>query len=139
MPLYYFILKNGEEVVPDREGLECADLAAAHAHASAVARELMRNRELRSRPWRLEVRDEDLQPCFEILFADVDDTMAHLPAEYRESIARTSRLTASLHDAVNTVRATLSGVQETLARADELIGMVLPGGGGRTARPGIGA
>lgn len=67
MPLYYFALKNGRHVIPDRDGEEFADEAAAGKHAVAVAHELMRNGPLPMRCWRLQVSDEYLQPCFELL------------------------------------------------------------------------
>jgi hypothetical protein len=62
MPLFYFTLKNGNYTIPDREGEKLADLNAARAHATGVARELMRNRGVKARTWRLEVCDEYLQP-----------------------------------------------------------------------------
>ena len=121
MPFFYFILKTGREKIPDREGVEFPDQDAARTHATAVAQELMRNRELRTRPWRLEVRDEDLQPCFEILFGAVDNSIAHLPPVYRQSVESLSWGTANLMDAFENVRTTLSSVKETMAQADELM------------------
>jgi hypothetical protein len=121
MPLFYFILKTGGEKIPDREGFEFPNQDIARAHAEAVAHELMRNREMKTRRWRLEVCDDDLQPCFEVLFAATDPLIAHLPASYRESVEGLSSSTANLHDTFAQVRTTLSSVRETLARADELM------------------
>src|SRR5690242_17457733 len=117
MPLFYFILKTGREKIPDREGLEFPDQESARAHATAVAQELMRNRELKTRPWRIEVRDEDLQRCSEILFGSVDSSIDHLAPEYKESVEALSRSTAILLDAFNDVRSTISNVKKTLAQA----------------------
>ena len=121
MSLYYFILKGGRDIISDQEGVELRDLAAAREHATAVARELMRNRELPARNWRLEVCDDYLVPCFEILFADVDETIAHLPAAYQESIKTAARFSASVCDAFFQVRNSFADVHKTLARADSII------------------
>ena len=122
MSLFYFILKTGQEKIPDREGLEFPDQDTARAHAEIVARELMRNRELKTRTWRIEVRDEDLQPCFELLFAAEDNTtIAHLGYEQRHTVEMVSARTARLFDAFDQVKTSISDVRETLARADNLM------------------
>jgi len=121
MPLFYFILKNGHHTIPDREGEELTDLSAARAHATGVARELMRNRSVKTRTWRLEVCDEYLQPSFEVLFASIDDTMSHLPPAIRQSIEITCQSTASLNDTICSVRNSLLEVRETLNRADDIV------------------
>jgi len=123
MPLYYFILKTREAVIPDEAGIELADAEAARAEANAIARELMRNREVSARSWRLEVCDDYLIPCFEILFAEVDETIAHLAPPYRNSVEVVARLSAALDDTLNHVRASLADVRATLARADKMIAM----------------
>jgi uncharacterized protein DUF6894 len=124
MPLYYFTLKGGGDAFSDQEGFELPDLAAAREHATAVARELMRHRELPARKWRLEVYDDYLIPCFEILFAEVDETIAHLDPKYRKSLESVARLSALVDDAFSEVRATLSEVRETLAEADRIVSAV---------------
>ena len=121
MPLFYFTLKNGHHTIPDREGEELADLNAARAHAAGVARELMRNRGVKARAWRMEVCDEYLQPSFELLFASIDDTISHLPLEFRQSIEIACQNTASLNDTISSVRNSLLEVRETLNRADEIM------------------
>lgn len=73
MPLYYFVLKAGCHTYPDSEGQELPDDGAAQAHALAVARELMRNREAETGHWRIQVCDEYLQQRYEYLFADIED------------------------------------------------------------------
>lgn len=121
MPLFYFILKNGRHTIPDRDGEELADECAARVRATDVSHELMRNRELRTRSWRLQVCDTYLQPCFEVLFASVDDTIAHMPPEFRGVIETVSRNTASLNDTVIDVRRTLAQVTETLTEANQVM------------------
>ena len=121
MPLFYFILRAGRDSVPDREGIEFPDQKAAHAHAVEVAHDLMRNREIKTRAWRIGVRDEDLRPCSEVLFATADDSMAHLRPPYRYTVEALYNSTANLFDVVDQVQMTLSNVRETLARADQIM------------------
>jgi len=71
MPLYYFVLKVGCHSYPDSEGQEFPDDAAAQAHAKAVARELMRNRESATAHWRIQVCDDEIRVRHEYRFADV--------------------------------------------------------------------
>jgi hypothetical protein len=75
MPIFYFILKNGHRSLPDTEGVELLNEEAARAQAVAIGRELMRHNELERRSWRLEVRDDYLHPCFELPFAEIDDSI----------------------------------------------------------------
>ena len=75
MALYYFILKNRWDSFPDTEGAEFDNESAAHSQAISVAQELMRNRELDTRLWRIEVRDENLQLCSEVFFSSIDPTI----------------------------------------------------------------
>jgi hypothetical protein len=124
MQLYYFILKNGRHIIADRDGEEFADENAARAYAVSVARELMRNGSLRARSWRLEVCDEYLQPCFELLFASIDDSLSHLPLEYRNSIEHACRNTALLHDSIALVQKSLLEVSETLTAADQIMARI---------------
>jgi hypothetical protein len=121
MSLYYLILKAAGEAVPDREGLEFPDVEAADAHARIVARELMRNREIKTRSWRIAVCDQDLQPCSEVLFATVDDSIAHLQPPFKKAVEGLSRSTATLFDAIERVQTSLCDAKETIARADQMM------------------
>jgi hypothetical protein len=124
MQLYYFILKNGLHTIPDRHGEEFADEDAARAYAVSVARELMRNRSLRVRSWRLDVCDEYLQPCFELLFASIDDSLSHLPRECRNSIEHACRNTALLYESIANVQKSLLEVAETLTTVDQIMARI---------------
>src|SRR5262245_47281450 len=119
MPLFYFILKGCGESVPDREGSEFPDNATAHSYANTVARELMRNREPATRFWRLQVCDDDLRPVSEVHFATIDDALCHFSPEHQNTIQRMSRTIGTLSDAICDVRATLSQIQLTIARAND--------------------
>src|SRR5262245_619271 len=121
MPLYHMTLKSGGRSVIDRDGEEFPDETAARAHAITTARELMRNHTVDARFWRLEVSDEDLHPCFELLFASIDDSISHLPPEFRNSIEIACRNTASLKDTIAAVYKSLEQVRETLSQADQIV------------------
>ena len=121
MATFYFILKFGRQSVPDREGVELPDEAAARAHAVAVGRELMRNREVDTRLWRLQVCDDYLLPKFEVLFPEIDQAISRLPLDLRGSIEAVCRTAGALNDAIVNVHSTLVEVRSTLARADRFL------------------
>lgn len=114
MPFYFFHLKSNRATIPDPKGVELPGENAARAHARRVARELMRNREFSTRTWRLDVRDDKGNFCFDLLFASVDDSIAHLAPDLRSSLVDVCRNAASLGDAVDQVRATLLQLKGTL-------------------------
>lgn len=118
MPLYYFNLKDGRTTIPDLEGTDLGNSDLAREHAIVIAREAMRNNETRVRNWRIQVCDAEREPCFEILFAAVDESIDHLPGDIRRSLVDVSRNFASLSDAIHDVRMTLLQVRATLARSE---------------------
>jgi actin-like ATPase involved in cell morphogenesis len=124
MPLFYFILKAGRKSSPDQEGQEFPNEAAARLHAAVVAKELMRNREATTRLWRIQVCNDYLEPSFEVLFAEVDETIAHLPPPLRVSIEKVARTAGALNDAVVEIQRTMSDVRQTLSRADRILSFV---------------
>jgi hypothetical protein len=91
MPKFFFHLVHDGAAVADREGAELTDEQTAEQHALKVAHELLRHNELRKRHWALDVRDEIGQRVFEIPFASIDDSIAHLPSKSRALIERTCR------------------------------------------------
>jgi len=118
MPQYFFNLKTGRSMVRDFEGNAFDDDAAARTHAETIARELMRNNETKSRTWRLEVCNADHAPCFEVLFATIDETIDHLPPSLRDSVRRTSGQIGSLCDAIEEVRMSILELRATLAQSN---------------------
>ena len=121
MPLFYFILKAGRRSYPDSEGQEFADEAAARAHAHAVARDLMRNRETRTSHWRVQVCDDFLQPRYECLFADVDDTIDRLDSKLRDSVKAVARTTATMKDSLCQIDAAMDDLRQMLNRIDFIV------------------
>ena len=124
MPLYHFVLKTNHDHIPDRDGSNWPNEAAAHEEAALVAHDLMRNQKVKRHAWRIEVCDEDLRHCSELLFVELDETLAHLPPELRDPYIVTSRRMAALSDAVLAIRGTLAKVSETLSHADTVIAAV---------------
>jgi hypothetical protein len=121
MPLYYFILKSDRDNYADEQGEELADLGAARRYAETVARELMQGREPETRFWRVEVCDDYAEPLFEVLFAEVDRTIDHLPVPWRDAIHNTCLRMGRLTDAISRVKTTISEVQNTLNEANRLL------------------
>jgi len=125
VPHYHFVLKTRDDLIPDRDGSEWPNDAAAQEEATLVAQDLMRNQEAKRGSWRIEVRDQDLLPRSELLFAEVDQTIAHMPPEMREPHILASRRIAAFSDAMLTVRKTIAEVMETLSRADAVMTVVV--------------
>jgi len=122
MPVYHFLLKpSWNPPLIDRDGEEFPNDAAAYEHAVEVAREIMRNREVNCRTYSLEVRNENLETCFEIVFASIDETLELLPLDYRNSIIEYARARASLNETMVQMRRTLSDARETLTRANDVL------------------
>jgi uncharacterized protein DUF6894 len=128
MQLFYFSLKADRQTVPDCEGVELADEAAARLHAAEVAQQLMRNREVSTRGWRIQVCNDYLQPVFELLFAEVDETLRRFPAHISANVEHVVRTVAAFNDAMVSMQDTIKDVRATLARADRILRQ-LPGHG----------
>ena len=115
MPVYHFFLKrNWNPPLIDHDGEEFPDDNAAYEHAVEVAREIMRNHEINCRSYRLEVCNQNLETCSEILFASADETLEHLPVDFRNQIIGTARTAASLHETIGEMTRTLSNIRERL-------------------------
>jgi hypothetical protein len=56
-----------------------------------------------------------------LLFASVDDSISHLPPEFRNSIETACRKVASLKDTIAAVHKSLEQVQETLNQAEQIV------------------
>lgn len=118
MPTYFFDLATTRGRIIDREGTELPDDASAREHARQVGCELMRHRESRTRSWRVDVTDSARRPCFELLFASVDNTINHLAPELRSSVETVCYQAASLADTIRAVRTSIIAAKATLARAN---------------------
>lgn len=118
MPMYYFNLKDVQNIYADPDGVDLRDEAHVLEYAHQVAQELMQSRQVKTRSWRLQVCDVDHKVLFELLFATVDHTMHQLPPELRRTVETVSARTAGLSDAIHDMRTTLHQIKGTLARCD---------------------
>lgn len=121
MARYYFHLHTGDAFVRDRFGTELEDDAAARDHASAVARDLMRRREDKTRHWQLTVRDANGGFCFELVFAAADETIELLRPPLRHSLESMYGAVAHVSGAIGDLRTTVMQVRSTLAKADRIV------------------
>ena len=125
MPVYHFLLKrNWNLPLIDHHGEELRDNTAAYKHGVQVAREIMRNREAHCHSYRLEVRNQNLETCSEILFASADEALDHLPLDLRDLIIGNARAAASLHETIGEMTRTLSNIRDTLITADSVLAQV---------------
>jgi hypothetical protein len=124
MPLYHLVLRTTDRIIPDPDGTEWPNEAAARDEAVGVARDLMRNQEVKARSWRLHVCDENLWSSSELLFAEIDDTILHLPPQLRDQIIFASRSVAAMSDALLALAGTLAKFRDIQARWNTLRGDV---------------
>jgi hypothetical protein len=118
MGLFYFNLNDGQRVTADIEGTELPDQAAAEQHATLVAREIMRNARPRMLTWRVEIRNARHEPCFELLFASVDQDLDRYALQLRDGVTGAAKRVATLNDDIRDVGRSLQQLRATLARAD---------------------
>ncbi len=93
------------------------DNASGYRYGRAVARELMRSREIQTRYWLLEVYRDGDGPLFDILFASVDPTLDHLRSELRSLVEKVSQKKRALKDTIYDANFTLRESQSLLARS----------------------
>ena len=117
MPRFHFHLRAGGMIRHDVEGTECADDAAAHSHAVAVARELMRHSDRKTRHWSMIVADRQGEPLFDVFFAEVDASIGGLSPDLQALTAETCRRSGALTDTLCAARATWTQSRMLLARA----------------------
>jgi len=100
MAVYFFNLKVEDILIRDRDGTICSSDDAARDQGRQIAKELMRNREVRCRPWRMQVCNVLQTPLFEIVFVEEDETLSTLPVELARSIREVSTTLAKTWDTV---------------------------------------
>ena len=118
MPRYHFHLHDGHGVRSDLDGTLLPDAEAARDHGAMVAHELMRNREPRTRYWKLDVCDAAGGLIVELDFASLDHTLDHLPPALRESMIRLGDRLRGVADTINDCRMTVLQSKALLAHAD---------------------
>ena len=81
--LFYFDLNNGNGLDLDRKGTELRSDATAHELAVVIACELIRDNDIRTRHWKIRVRDARHRTVSEVQFASVADNLAY----FRDAIS----------------------------------------------------
>jgi uncharacterized protein DUF6894 len=125
MPRFHFHLRARGQIHRDLDGAELPDVAAARAHATAVAEELMRHAAAGTRHWSLRVHDESKgsiedesgERQFDLYFADVDPSLASYSPQMRLLVGDTCRRLGALTDALCAAHATRIETLKLLARA----------------------
>ena len=118
MPRYQFHLRARGAIHRDPDGTDLPDLAAARAHAAAVAEELMRHAPGGgTRHWSICVEDETGARQLDLFFADVDPSLAAYAPEMRMLVAQTCRRLGALTDTLCAARTTLVETRMLLARS----------------------
>ncbi len=117
MRRFHFHLRARGTIHRDRDGTGLPDVAAARAHAAAVAEELMRHSAAGTRHWSLCVEDGGGQRQFDLFFADVDPRLAAYSPQLRMLVGDTCRRLGALTDVLCDARATRTEARMLLARA----------------------
>src|SRR5262245_48297675 len=86
-------------------------------HAKGVVRELMKNRELRTRHWQLHVRAQTGEVLAKLCFAQFDPTLDHLAPEWRQAVEDLSRRCLALREATSAARDTVLQSRALVARS----------------------
>lgn len=119
MPLFYFNLQTNSGLIRDPDGTELPDEAAAREHAAVVACELLRNRRIQARSWRLNVCDASHQLRINVILAEFDEGLASLASPFRETVVDGYLQSASLRDAIQDLNRTLLQIKGTIARSKQ--------------------
>jgi hypothetical protein len=132
MPTYYFNLKTHQGRDIDVDGTILINDVQAKEYGVQIALELMRCREVETRPWRLEICDANRRPIVDLLFARVDPSLADLRPESRSIVQQASAHAAALIDAILDARNSYYELKATLLKFEgkphlaSLEGNVLP-------------
>jgi hypothetical protein len=117
MPIYTFTLRDGTDGVVDETGVRLADQDSAIQYGNDVVRELMKNRELETRSWRLDIyEDRDTGIC-QIPFATVDPTLNHLESKFRTMVEDVSERRRQLSEAIHALTTTVIESRALVARS----------------------
>jgi hypothetical protein len=117
MPRFHFHLRARGAIHRDPDGTELPDVAAARAHAAAVAEDLMLHSGGGTRHWSMCVEDDGGEPQFDLFFADVDPSLAEYSPQMRALVAETCRRLGALTDALCAARAIRMETRMLLARS----------------------
>lgn len=116
MPMYYFNLKTHKGINLDPDGVELINDVKAREYGQEVAQELAQRCEAKTRFWRIEVCDVNRRPIAEVLFADIDPTIAAMPPAFRGAVEQVSASAAALIDTIFDTRNACRALRATFSR-----------------------
>ena len=129
MPRFHFNLRADGAIHRDVDGTELPDIAAAYAHARAVAEELMLNAHYGTFGWSLSVEDGTGDKTFDVFFAEVAPRLAAFSPDMQRLANETCRTIAAGIEACDAMRAARMESRLRLARARRRPTLVYARGG----------
>jgi hypothetical protein len=117
MPRFHFHLRAHRTIHRDPDGTDLPDLAAARAHATAVAQELMLYSDPATRHWSMRVEDPHGERQFDLFFPEVDARLGVCSPQLRMLATETCRRISALIDTFCAARATQIEARILIARA----------------------
>jgi hypothetical protein len=117
MPTYTFKVLDGCGDVEDESGVGLRDHDHALRYACDVIHELMRDREVETRSWRLDVYENGDGPIYAIPFASIDPTLDHLVPKLRTMVEDMCERKRLLGEVLHVVSATVQESRALVARS----------------------
>ena len=117
MSAYTFRLLDGSGEVEDETGVNFRRPDHAIRYARDVVHELMRNRELETRSWRLDVYENGDGPIHAIPFASIDPTLDHVVPTLRTMVEGMSEQKRLLSEVLHAVKGTVQESRALVARS----------------------
>jgi hypothetical protein len=117
MTTYTFKVLDGCGGVEDESGVSFGHRDRAIRYARDVVHELMRNREVQTRSWRLNVYENGEGPISTIPFASIDSTLDHVVPKLRTMVEGMSEQKRLLSDALHAVKVTVQESRALVARS----------------------
>jgi len=117
MATYTFKVLDGCGDVEDETGVSFRHRDRAIRYARNVVHELMRNREIQTRSWRLNVYENGEGPICTIPFASIDPTLDHVVPTLRTMVEPMSERKRLLSDVLHAVKVTVQESRALVARS----------------------
>jgi hypothetical protein len=117
MPTYTFRLLDGCCGAEDTTGVNLSSSDDAIDYGRDVVHELMKNRELKTRSWRLDIYEEGNGYVRGISFSSVDPTLDHLIPKWRTMVEALSEQKRSLSEVCNAANTTIRESRALVARS----------------------
>ena len=117
MAAYTYRLLDGCGEIEDETGVSFGHPDHAIRYARDVVHELMRNRELETRSWRLDVYENGDGPICTIPFVSIDPTLDHLLPNLRTMVEAMSERQRLFREALHAANATVQESRALVARS----------------------